>query len=55
MTETAAFYAPTAGGADPLAVKRSWWRQAFAADLVANLPMLKMVNWFEWKKQETEV
>jgi hypothetical protein len=55
VTETAALYVPGAGGADELAVKRAWWRQAFAASHDTSLPYLKMINWFEWDKYETEV
>jgi hypothetical protein len=55
VTETAAFYAPGAGGAGALAIKQAWWRQAFAPDLATTLPLLKMVNWFEWHKEESEV
>jgi len=55
VTETAALYVPGHGGADELAVKQAWWRQAFAPHLLASLPLLKMVNWFEWAKHEPEI
>lgn len=53
--ETAAMYAPGAGGADELAVKQAWWRQVLLADLPKQLPQVKLVNWFEWRKHEPEV
>lgn len=55
VTETAAFYVPGAGGARELAVKRAWWRQVLAPAVHRELPLLKMVNWFEWSKPEPEV
>lgn len=55
VTETAALYVPGNGGASERSVKQRWWRQAFAADLHERLPWLRMINWFEWRKRETEV
>ncbi|NYD40422.1 glycoside hydrolase family 26 protein [Nocardioides panaciterrulae] len=55
VTETGALYAPGRGGADELAIKQAWWRQVFAADHAQRLPWVKMVNWFEWRKQEPEI
>ena len=55
IPETAALYAPGAGGADELTVKRAWWQQVLAPDLHRRLPRLAMVNWFEWDKQEPEI
>jgi len=55
VTETAALYAPGRGGAGELAIKQAWWRQVFAADHARRLPWVRMVNWFEWRKQEPEV
>jgi hypothetical protein len=55
IPETAAFYRSDAGGADGLAIKRAWWRQALAAATLESFPMLRMVNWFEWTKFEPEV
>jgi len=58
-TETAPLYVPAhadrPGSADELDVKRTWWRQAYAPDLPEQLPNLKMINWFEQRKTETEV
>lgn len=55
ITETAALYAPGHGGAGELALKQAWWRQAFASEIPTRFPMVKMINWFEWNKQEVEV
>lgn len=55
VTETAALYAPGRGGAGELAVKRAWWDQVFAPSNARRLPWLKLVDWFEWRKQEPEV
>ena len=55
ITETAALYAPGGTGADELAVKQAWWRQVFSNQIHEQFPMLKMINWFEWNKDETEV
>ena len=56
ITETAALYVPGAvGGATELAVKRAWWRQVLAPSVHRDLPLVKMVNWFEWVKPEPEV
>ena len=53
--ETAAFYAPAARGAQEIAIKARWWQQAYAPDIESRFPHLKMINWFEWDKYETEV
>ena len=53
--ETAAFYSPGHGGAPELSIKRAWWRQLYQADLPTRFPRLKMINWFEWNKVESEV
>lgn len=55
ITETAALYAPGGQGATEADIKRAWWREAFDPTLLEALPLLKMVNWFEWVKDEPEV
>ncbi len=55
IPETAALYAPGAGGAGELAVKQAWWRQVHDPGLAGRLPRLAMVNWFEWDKDEPEI
>jgi hypothetical protein len=55
IPETAALFVPGAGGADELALKQAWWEQVFAPGIAEKFPQVKMVNWFEWHKQESEV
>lgn len=55
VTETAAFHAPGAGGADATVTKRTWWEQVLDPAVRLRVPRLGMVNWFEWDKHETEV
>ncbi|MET1022295.1 MAG: glycosyl hydrolase [Arthrobacter sp.] len=55
IPETAALFAPGAGGESELAIKQSWWSQLFAPATAARFPRLKMINWFEWDKNEAEV
>ncbi len=55
IPETAALYNPAVGGASEAEIKRAWWEQVFGAQTHAQFPNLKMINWFEWDKNETEV
>ncbi len=55
IPETAALFAPGGGGADELALKQAWWEQVFAPGIAEQFPQIRMVNWFEWSKQESEV
>lgn len=55
ITETAALFVHGEAGASELAVKRTWWRQVFSAATLHRFPRLRMINWFNWNKQETEV
>jgi hypothetical protein len=55
IVETAAFYRPDEGGADELAIKQGWWRQVLSAETLSQFPAIRMVNWFEWQKEEAEV
>jgi Glycosyl hydrolase family 26 len=55
IPETAALFTPGRGGADELAIKQAWWGQVFAEQTARQFPQLKMVNWFEWDKNEVEV
>ena len=54
IPETAAFYDPAFGG-DETAIKSGWWEQIFSPGARAELPALRMVNWFEHRKPESEV
>lgn len=55
VVETAALYLPGAGGDEELAIKQAWWRQMLNSETLDRYPAIKMVNWFEWTKPETEV
>ncbi|HEU0073544.1 MAG TPA: glycosyl hydrolase [Dehalococcoidia bacterium] len=55
ITETAPFYAVGVEGDPEFDLKQSWWQQVFADDLAQAFPKLKMINWFEWRKFESEV
>jgi hypothetical protein len=56
IPETAALYNTAVGNGDSeLDIKRAWWRQVFSSDVVQRFPLLKMINWFEWRKPEPEV
>lgn len=55
IPETAAFYRPDGGGADERAIKLSWLEQVFGGPLQQQLPRIKLINWFEWNKFESEV
>ena len=55
IVETAAFYRPGAGGADELEIKQGWWRQVLSPETFERFPAIRMVNWFEWEKEEVEV
>ncbi|ACL38437.1 conserved hypothetical protein [Pseudarthrobacter chlorophenolicus A6] len=52
---TAALYNPGAGGAPETAIKQAWWEQVFSPQTREQFPQLKMLNWFEWDKDEAEV
>lgn len=55
ITETAALFVPGRGGVAEDTLKRGWWRQVFDPTLPGRFPRLRMINWFEWDKQEREV
>jgi hypothetical protein len=55
ISETAALYAPGGAGAGEKAVKQGWWRQVLAPDLLERFPQLKLIDWFEWDKDEQEI
>ena len=55
IVETAAFYRPGGGGAPETAIKTAWLGQVFAPATRTRFPLLRMVNWFEWRKTESEV
>ena len=45
MLETAAFYAPGAGGEGPLPIKSAWWQQVMASASESAHPLLDAVVW----------
>lgn len=55
IVETAALFNTTEGGAGELAMKQAWWRQVFAHTVFEQFPRLRMINWFEWDKAESEI
>lgn len=55
ITGTAAFYNPSAGGADERAIKQTWWRQVFSPQVARRFPGIKMILWFECRKYEREI
>ncbi|BDZ44826.1 hypothetical protein [Naasia aerilata] len=55
IPETAALVVPRGDPGGELAIKQAWWRQVFSPETASRFPNLRMVNWFEWDKQETEV
>ena len=55
IAETAALYRPGEGGAAETAIKTAWLAQVFSSVTRARFPLLRMVNWFDWRKLETEV
>ena len=62
ITETGAFYNTELGGASELAIKQAWWNQVYnisgdtdqALDISIHFPKIKMINWFDIEKNETE-
>jgi Glycosyl hydrolase family 26 len=55
IVETAALFRPGGGGAAASAIKTAWLTQVFSADTRSRFPLVRMVNWFDWRKFETEV
>jgi hypothetical protein len=55
IVETAALYNTTEAGPDELTLKQAWWQQVFAPETFEQFPRLRMINWFEWEKSESEI
>ncbi len=55
IPETAAIYTPSRDGDTEIDIKRAWWRQVFSEQVHTEFPMVKMINWFEWRKYEIEI
>ena len=55
ITETAALYNPAAGGDSETLIKQAWWRQIFSREVAEDYSGIKMINWFERRKFESEI
>lgn len=55
ITETAALWDPAGPGPDEAAIVSTWFEQVFGPDVHGRFPRLRMINWFEWRKDEAEV
>jgi hypothetical protein len=57
IVETAILYDPAAppGGPTEAKLKTAWFDQVFAAANRTEFPRIGMINWFEWRKNESEV
>ncbi len=55
IVETAALYRLGGDGAAESAIKTAWLTQVLSADTRTRFPLLRIVNWFEWRKTEAEV
>ncbi|MCF6174385.1 MAG: hypothetical protein L3J71_01320 [Victivallaceae bacterium] len=56
IPETAALFVPSIGTADlEDQIKKNWLNQVFSEESRTQFPMIKMINWFEWKKSESEL
>ncbi|MBA3236445.1 MAG: hypothetical protein H0T59_10740 [Chloroflexi bacterium] len=57
IVETAILYDPAApaGGPTEAELKAAWFAEVFASAIRTEFPRIKMVNWFEWRKTESEV
>jgi hypothetical protein len=57
IVETAILFdpAPPPGGPTEAKLKTAWFDQVFAASNRTDFPRIGMINWFEWRKMETEV
>jgi len=55
IPETGALFQPELAGEPEAAVKLPCLEQVFDLDLATRLPQLRMINWFEWRKPESEI
>lgn len=56
IPETSALFVPSTGISDlEYEIKEAWWNQVFSQESRAQFPMIKMINWFEWEKPESEI
>ena len=55
IPETGALFQPGLAGDAEATIKLAWFEQVFAPELTTRLPQLRMINWFEWRKPESEI
>lgn len=55
ITETAALWDPAGSGPSSAEITSAWFAQVFGTDVHERFPRLRMINWFEWRKDEAEV
>lgn len=55
ITETAALYNTEVGGDSEYLIKQAWWRQVFSQEVANDFSGIKMINWFETRKFESEI
>jgi len=55
ITETAALYNPAAVGDNEVLIKQAWWQQVFSREVAEEYSGIKMINWFERRKFESEI
>ena len=56
IVETAILYDPAAKkGPSETQLKTAWFDEVFSTRTRAEFPRIGMINWFEWRKQESEV
>jgi hypothetical protein len=56
IVETAILYDPAApGGPSEAEIKTAWFQEVFGPATPEAFPRIRMLSWFEWRKQEPEV
>jgi len=56
ITETGAFFnTEVSSGDSEFAIKHAWWNQVYSAQIFQSFPRIKMINWFDIRKNESEV
>jgi hypothetical protein len=56
IIETAALYDPAVStGPTEAELKTAWFTQVFSTQTRDAFPRIRMINWFEWRKEEAEV
>ena len=56
IPETSALFVPATGTPElERQIKETWWNQVFSKESRSQFPAIKMINWFEWEKPESEI